>query len=849
MHIIQRLPFLALLTMATLAFGQGGTTTIHGKVMDASTDEVLPGVTIRFDTTSLGTRTANDGTFTIRTSKKGSFITAAYVGYDPLTLVIKQDQFSEVVLRLKASKIDLKEFEITAKAKKYRNRDNPAVALMRAAIDRKEQNRKEHLDTYRYERYDKVELALNNITDQFRRSIVFKKVKFIFDNVDTNAVDGKVNLGFFLRESLADVYYRKKPAEQKEYVRAEQSTRFPGYVDEEGLNAQLATLYPEVDFYDNSVNLLELDFISPLADIAPNIYEFYIYDTTNVGNDRCAHLHFEPRQKTDLAFIGELWIALDSTYALRKIQVRIPDQINLNWVNGMQIEQEFVWVETPPGRGLMLSRDELWMEFGLVRGKDAKTVLGHRMASYQKFGLDQPLSDSLFAPPGKQIRDPLIARRSASYWTENRHDTLAPREAGVYKMVDSLNHHRTFRRFMNTVKLVVDGYYSVGAFDVGAIGNFFNYNDIEGYRLRFGGRTNLKFNQHLLLEGYTAYGFKDKRVKGMAGFRYSFGPDVVMKYPLNQLRVWYQNDMQIPGQVLNNGVFQSLGRGLTNRMLYAQTTGSEYLREYRSGFSYAISAKVNRYQPAGVLTFDYQAPDGIGFRPEIRTTEAGIALRYAPNEKFYQAPDTRIQIFNKYPIIQLAYNVGLKGTLGGQYNYHSLQLKISRGYFLAPFGWGDAYIDAGRVFGEVPYPLLAIHRGNQSYIYQTEAYNLMNFFEFVSDHYAAINISHNFGGFFFNRVPLLKYLRLRENASFKALWGGLDAASQPNTTNQLLFFPANDAGERLTYTFNKQPYVEASVGISNIFKFLRVDVVRRFTYTSNPGITKLALRAKVQMEF
>ncbi len=834
-----------------LLFGQNGATIVRGKVLDGASGEPLSEVSVRFDSTAIGTRTGKDGSFFLKTNEKGGRIVIISLGYEPLTVVIKPGETNDLQLRLQESQTSLQEVEIKVNPRKYRNKDNPAVDLMREAIDHKHLNRKEHLGFYAYERYDKVGFALNNITDKFKNYFLFKKVNFIFDNLDTSAATGKVNLPFFLRESLSDVYYRQSPKDQKTYLRAERSTRLPGYLDDEGISNQIETLYQEVDFYKDAVNIISVDFISPLAEIAPNIYHFYIEDTSMIGNTRCVHLFFAPRQKSDLAFIGDLWIALDSTYALRKIHVQIPEQINLNWVNGLEIQQEYDWVSTPPGRALMLNHDEIVMEFGLTKNKDGKNILAHKTSSYNKYRLDQPISDSLFKPIGRTIRDPRATEMGEQFWAISRPDTLNKQEAGVYKMIDSLNHHQPFRRFMNIVKLLSDGYWPVAGVDVGPLATFLGANPIEGYRVRLGGRTNLKFNNRLVLEGYAAYGTEDHRMKGFGGFRYSFSKDdPVMKYPLNQLRVWYQNDLQIPGASgLQNGLFQSFNRGTNNRMLYTQVTGSEYLLEKKNGFSWAASFRKISMLPAGVLTFNYPTIDGVAHRPSIQTTEAGLMLRYAPNEKFYQSPDYRSQIFNKYPILTLWYTAGLRGVLDGQYDYHSLEFRLSKGLFLSPLGWSILYIEAGRTFGQVPYPLLTAHPANQTYFIQSESYNLMNFLEFVSDKYASVNITHNFAGFFFNRIPLIRRFNLREIVTFKALWGGLDAHNRPGTDPNLLLFPVNDHGETLTYFLGNKPYVEASVGVSNIFKCLRFDVIRRFTYLDHPGISPLALRAKIQVEF
>lgn len=121
--------------------------------------------------------------------------------------------------------------------------------------------------------------------------------------------------------------------------------------------------------------------------------------------------------------------------------------------------------------------------------------------------------------------------------------------------------------------------------------------------------------------------------------------------------------------------------------------------------------------------------------------------------------------------------------------------------------------------------------------------------EFVSDHYASFNIDHNFNGFFFNKVPLLKKLKLREVASFKFLYGGLRSENNPDADGSLLQFPVNSQGVQTTYSLDKEPYMEGSLGVGNIFKLLRVDVVKRFNYLDHPVVSPYGIRAMVKLDF
>ena len=302
--------------------------------------------------------------------------------------------------------------------------------------------------------------------------------------------------------------------------------------------------------------------------------------------------------------------------------------------------------------------------------------------------------------------------------------------------------------------------------------------------------------------------------------------------------------------VQEDNLLLSFKRGVNNKMFYTKTIGTEYTREYQNGFSFTTTAKNFQQAAAGALLFDYDNKRETLYKNSVTTTELGISIRFAPNDKFYQGATYRTPILTKYPILQLSYDKGIKGVLNSEYNYHTVRFKGEKVFYLSPFGYSDVIIEAGRTFGNVPYPLLTIHRANQTYAYQMESFNLMNFLEFVSDKYASFNIYHNFGGIVFGRIPLLKKLKWREIITFKSLWGGLDAGSRPSSDNTLLRFPVDENTKKpLTYTLENKPYIEASVGIGNVFRFVRVDYVRRINYLDNPNVSKWGIRTRFKVEF
>ncbi|NJN35165.1 MAG: hypothetical protein HC817_13850 [Saprospiraceae bacterium] len=364
----------------------------------------------------------------------------------------------------------------------------------------------------------------------------------------------------------------------------------------------------------------------------------------------------------------------------------------------------------------------------------------------------------------------------------------------------------------------------------------------------------------MMLEGYGAYGFRDQKFKAFTNLRYNLGDGELNRFPYNQLRLWYQDDIRIPGQdlmfVSEDNFLLSFKRGVNDKMLYTRTIGAEYFKEYRTGFSYTFAMRNVRQTPVGALKFDYLSRNVAGdrtdtlYKPFVTSSEINVMLRYAPNEKFYEGGTYRVPIVTRFPILELSYDAGFKGVGESDYNYHQIRFKAEKYFFIAPFGIANVIVEGGRTFGQVPYPLLTIHRANQTYAYQMENYNFMNFLEFASDKYASINIVQNFGGLFFNRIPLLKKLKIREVVTFKALWGGLDAQNVPDANNSLLQFPTDAEGKPLTFSLQpNKPYIETGVGIANIFKILRFDYIWRLNYNENPNVQRSGLRVRIKFDF
>jgi hypothetical protein len=841
--------FLFLFTVCSVRLSAQTTTTVSGTITDAKQKAPMPFVNVFIPGTNIGTQTDVNGKFSLQFTGVRDSLHIASLGYKTFRMKITNGTNQVINVRLETSSRMLGEVVVkSGKRERYRNKDNPAVELIRLVIDNRDKNRIEHYNYTQYNQYEKLEFALSNSLDKIQKNRFLKKYKFIFDNRDTTKVEGKALLPIYLEEISSDIYYRKDPEKKKEIVKGEKKVSFEDYIDSQGLSQYLNHIYQDFDIYDNNLMLFTNQFLSPIANAGPTFYKYFITDTiVNEEGTKLVEMEFVPRNQTDLLLQGKLYVTLDGNYAIRKADMTGNKRQNINWVRDFRAIQEFE--KAPDGR-FYTSKKTLLADFTLFANSKGG-VYGERTVSVKDFQVNKALPDEFYKGES-QVKPDSVTQVSESFWAQHRHDTLTGPESKVYANIDSLQRMRSFRRTMDIITLLLAGYKQFGPIEVGPVNTFYSFNPVEGFRLRLGGRTTPRFNKSIYLESYAAYGFKDKRWKYYFGGTYSFTHRSIWEFPVRSLSANYQRDMKIPGQdlqfVQEDNFLLSFKRGNNDKWLYNDIYNVTYLHELRNHTSFRLGFKNWRQQPAGSLAY-IKAPTVADSVRRLTTTEFSLQFRWAPHEQFYQGKNFRVPIPNKYPIVSLTGTVGTKGVFGGQYNYQNLQLNVYKMMYLSPIGYSEVVLEGGYTFGRVPFPLLTVHHANQTYAYQLESYNLMNFLEFVSDHYASLNIDHHFNGFIFNKIPLMKRLKLREVAAVKVLVGGVRSENRPENNPSLFKFPVDRNGIPYTYTLDDGPYVEGSVGIANIFRLIRVDLVKRFTYLDHPDISSWGIRTRVRFDF
>lgn len=818
----QKIVYFLMILLAVSGVASAQNYTIKGKIFNAESKEPLPFVPVIIKGTTIGAQTDFDGNFVIKTPKLGDSLIATYVGYKRLARKINKS-LPEQEINMPMVNEGLALEEVTVKAG-----ENPAHRIIRNVIANKVKNNRDKLEAYEYETYNKIEFDLTRIPKEMQEKKALKPIRFVFDNVDSTFSGEKPSLPFFMIENISDFYFLKDPKRKREVVRASKITG----IENTSISQVMGDMYQNINIYDNNILIFNKQFASPISNDGFFYYKYYLEDSLFLGNQWCYHIRFKPKRPQELSFTGNMWVA-DTTWGIKRLEMAMPKDANINFVNTANVVQEFSYEDST----WMLSKDRLVIDF--APQKKAVGFYGRKTTSYKKFILNKPRELKFYELGDKIDITEDATTKTDEFWQQNRHDSLSVREMKIYKMIDTIQTLPIYKTWIDIFYIFVAGYGKVNNFEIGPYYNLVSYNKVEGARLRFGGRTSRKFSRWYELGGYVAYGTLDKKWKYSLGFK-SF----ITKKPHRQLvGMSFKSDYEILGQSTNgfsqDNIFASFFRTspLTN-LTRVDNTQAWYEREWFPGLITRFTLAGSLYTPIGAAKYQYYNKDGVLTDKEnLRNTEARVNIRFAYKEKFVSGDFERVSLGTRYPVIQLNYAKSLQNAFGGEYDYQKLAVNLTDRVRITPIlGYTDYMIQGGKIWGQVAYPLLELHGGNETYVYDYMAYNMMRYYEFGSDQYVAGAIIHHFEGLLFNKVPLLKKLKWREVISGKAVWGTVEPRNA-----KTLIFPST------LRSLEQGPYVEATAGIENIFKVFRVDALWRLTYPRANPIENFGFKFSFQL--
>ncbi|MFP9112627.1 DUF5686 family protein [Flavobacterium sp. RHBU_3] len=822
--------------MAFVAFiGAAMAQTKVGGVVYDNANQPLPYVNVYFKGSSEGVITDEDGKFYMESANNYTELLVSFVGFAPKEIKIT----TPVSLNFKIVLSEATELkEVKLYAGKMPKKGNPAIDILRKIWERRRKNGLHMFKQYEYDKYEKVEFDLNNIDSAMTHNKMFKGMEFIFEHVDTSNITGKSYLPIFINEALSKVYGDNRRSRKKEITTANRNSGFSG---NQQITAFIKDLYAEYDIYNNYLKFFDKDFVSPLSRTGINVYNYVLADTAVIDNKYCYNIVFYPRRKGELTFKGNFWVN-DTTFAIKKIAMSASKGANINWVKDIYIEQEF---EVLNDSVFLLTRDHMMSDFSFKKKDESKGVYGKRTTLFRNHVFDQEKPAEFYTKEVNEY-DESIHTKDDAFWDENRFETLNKDEKGVYKMLDTLKNVPKFKRMYTLVATLGSGYYQMGHFDYGPLFSSFGFNDVEGWRIRSGGRTYFGQNDPWRIEGYGAYGFKDNQ------FKYGIsGKWMVDKRNRIILQAGTRRDIEQIGVSLT-ATNDVLGRSFASSSLFSSgsnnkltsvhfTTFSAEIEPWKNlVFKGSINHRTLKSADPQLFSLDYWVDPNDhskGTNGFVDQYEYGVLVDYTPRRRTIGYGVERSDVDYNYARLYLNYSQGLNGLTDDDFGYRKLQFYYRQPILVGGFGRLSTTFETGKIFGAVPLGLMGVIPGNQSWFSIENTYNLLNYYDFVADEYVSLHLEHNFNGRLFSRIPGVRDLNLREIVGIKGVYGSV---SQQNIA-------LNASNE--VYRSPEDVYWEYHAGIGNIFKVFRIDFAWRGSYLSMPDANKFAIKGSFGFYF
>ena len=832
---------------------------ITGVVVDGESGDTIPHPALQYDGGRKAVAGDAAGRFTIQ-RLNDEYLTVSAVGYKTLRILIGRNTPGEMRITLKPDTRRLKGVTVNARRGKYSRKNNPAVELMKRVIAAKKRTDLNNHDYYQYNKYQKLTLAINDISPEEIEHEKEKNRQWLLNQIELCPYNNKLILPLSVDETVTQNLYRKDPKKERTVILGQNATGVNDLIQTgDILNTVVKDVFTDVDLYDDQIRLLQYPFTSPIGKDAVAFYRFYIVDTVTVDRDECYHLEFTPNNQQDFGFRGEIWILADSTLHVKKCRLSLPKRSDVNFTDELNILQEYTRL---PSGEWVLTTDDMMVELSVAKFLTKAIVIRTTRMSGYSF---DPIPDKAFKGKARVKYDPRSKMRGDGFWSENRAVELTKSEGSMGTFINSLTNTRGFKYLLFGLKALIENYVETGTrkhpskVDIGPINTMISSNFIDGARTRLSAQTTANLNPHLFLSGYYARGWRSRKNYYKGQLVYSFNRKDYMpwEYPKRTLTFTSTYDVCSPSDKFmptdKDNVFTSLKWTEVDKMMFYNR--QELLFEYEQdwGLKTSVSLKTEENEACGKLSFTpmslYDPDNPVAAPGKFRTTEARFEIRYAPGETYVNTKQRRLKVNYDPPVFTLSHTVGVKGVLGGDYNYNFTEASVYKRFWLNSWGKLDVSVKGGVQWNKVPFPLLIMPAANLSYIVEDETFNLVNNMEFLNDRYASLDVSWDLNGKLFNRIPLLKHLKWREFLGVKCLWGTLTDKNNPTL--------ARNAGDPLLMRFPEgsyvmdpsRPYIELIAGIHNIFKIFHVQFVHRLNYNTLPTAKRNGVRIMMRLTF
>ncbi len=795
---------------------------VSGVVYAQDGESTLPFATIKSVKTSKTTQTDIDGKYSISLPSGDDSLRVLAFGIKPKSIYVTNESIQIIDIYTGEDAVELEKVVLVAA-------ENPAFNVLREINRYKKQNDYSKSSGYKYDSYSRIEVDADNITEKFKEKKILQKIGEAVQELDLlKDEDGNDLLPIYIFETVSKFSAKNNPYTQKETVVATKASGLG--IEDGGLVSQfVGASYQQFNLYDNTITAFGKELLSPVSAFWKSNYKYMLLDTSIIyQGDSVYYIKFRPKRAQDLAFVGEMYIGY-SDYAIRRLEMKLQETANLNFIDKLSINRE--WKKSE--ESFWFPKDT-YLEVGVKElSKNMTGLLIRTRTAYSNVKLIDEFPDKHFEY-GLDLADDR-RDKSEKFWKENRADSLTADELRANELVKEVSDSPIVKSYLDIIDAVFGGRYPIlnKKIWLGTYSRLYAYNTIEKHRLRLGFKTFNEFSSNIQLQGYTAYGTGDNAWKYGAKVKI-----IVHRKPWTELQFASKNEIDLLGitGLVQSELFDIFTKwGTQSGAMWNNEQSVSIYRQLNRHFSTKIKLKHNEKSP--LFNYAYHNPNNQSeIKSNLTTNEIVTSLRFAKNEVYAVNGINRKRLGgSKWPTFDLDYTYGASGVLGSDLEYHRLDLTVFKKIGLGGFGRTKFWIKGGKIFNPVPLHLLKVHLGNPTPFYSVYANNTMNFFEFASDEYIQFTHVHRFDGFFMNRIPLIKKLKWRAVMTSNIVWGGLSEINKK----------LDASGNLKLNTLEAKPYAEIGYGLENIFKFLRVQIYHRLSYTDLPKAQNLTIKAAI----
>ncbi len=778
-------------------------TIVKGIVKDNSTDEILPLSNIFFQGTLIGGYSDLDGTFHLETIEDVDTLVIKQIGYQDFKYAVKKGEVNEINALMEEDEVLLGEIIVLPG-------ENPAHPIIRNIIKNKKKNNPENFPVYSCETYTRLSAGISNIKDKNERKTILSRIGKNLPSITDSA--GNKYIPLFVTEQLSETTHEegnddnevKILSENTNGISVSQDLQIDGYTD---------ALSTATNFYNNKMVLLDKSFISPISTSGFMYYKYYLEDSVKVDDKWEYRIRFKPKRKKDYAFTGELKV-LEDSWALTKIDVKMPKNTNVNFLNDFEVGYDFKRVNDSV---YFFKKNTIKANFEYSKSESKnKPVIGLEKTTFYnkiKIGVVKN-TDSI------EVKEADIPRETLALVLEKyRLESSDVKSSEMDQVIDSINNIWWVKQLDKITSMFLTGYYNLGKIEIGPYLDMMKKNKVEDTRLILTGRTAESFSENFFIAAKVGYGTRDKEFKYGGDVHYKFNSQyrrvVGMGYEHNMAGVadnqrikLIKENMLATGQ--DNWIAHVINRKENDKVAMRNQAFFYTENELRKGLVSKVRVDYERFFTGEFVPFLANDTEIKYFDNYSATLGFRISFKENTADKFFR----RYYLGSKFPIINFEATAGWHTIDSVNREYLKLHMTLKHKFNLGTTHF-NYVIEAGQIFGDVPFPMLENHRGNESYGYSRFKFNMLDNLTLASDQYVSIMSEWHLNGLIFNRLPLVRRTNLREVLSAKALYGSLRQEH-----NNILTLPEGLGSLN-------EPYVELGAGIENIFKFFRVEAIWR----------------------